>query len=232
MSVPETEEEVLQWLPEIDSVRGDLREVVLEMFTDHIPDYFWVVRASESHHPPDHRGQHGLVIHQKRAFCAWLRMERMLKELAMIDSFEANCGRAAILCHDLFKYGKADWHSGDVLYHQYVDDEYRDMMIGVPKWADRSHGAVAAEYIDQQFDVPDEVVRCVHTHNGGFGDDPDPDTPLELGHHLADAMGSDSLCMYRMFDPDGVFIDHVKPLSPIADIEGNEHEDTPSLEDL
>lgn len=232
MTLPQSEEEVLQWLPEIDAIGGDLRDVVLELFYEHLPAYFWVVRASESHHPPDHRGQHGLVIHQKRAFCAWIRLERMLKELSLIDSFEANCGRAAILAHDAFKYGKADWSSGDTLYHQYVDDEYRDLMVGVPKWADREHGAVAANYIDEHFDVPPELIRCIKTHNGGWTDDPNPETPLELGHHLADAMGSDSLCMYRIFDPEGVFTEHLKPLSPIADVDGNAYEDTPSLDEL
>lgn len=214
MPIPETEEEVLQWLPEIDAVKGDLRDVTLEIFTDHVPDYLWVVRASERYHPPDHRGQHGLMIHIKRSFNAWLRIERMLKELSLIDSFEANCGRAAILCHDSFKYGKSEWKDDDVMFHQYVDQEYWDLMIGVPKFSDKEHGSVAAEYVDEHFDVPDEVVRCVHTHNGGFSDDPNPDDILELGHHLADAFASGQR-LNRIYDFDGIYTDYVMSPPPV-----------------
>lgn len=203
-AIPSTEDEVRMWLPEIQAVHGELGDFTLDLFTNHAPEYFWAVRGSKSYHSPDHRGQHGLVIHQKRAFNAWLRIERMLKELSLIDSFEANCGRAAILVHDVFKYGKEEWMNDEVFYHQYVDDEFRETLVGVPEYTDREHGKVAADYIDEHFDVPSEVVRCVLTHNGGYGDDPNPETPLELGHHLADAIGSDQRCQYRAYDPHGL----------------------------
>lgn len=230
MPIPETEEEVLEWLPEINAINGDLRDDVLDLFTNHVPDYLWVVRASESHHPPDHRGQHGLIIHIKRSFTAWLRMERMMKEMSMIDSLEANCGRAAILAHDAFKFGKPQWFNDEVLYHQYVDDEYRDMMIGVPKYTDKEHGSVGADYIEDNFDMPPDVARCVRTHNGGFGKDPNPDSLLELGHHLADARGSDQMCAPRIYDPNGVFEDYVHTFPPILDPDGEE--DVGGIEDL
>lgn len=219
--IPETEDEVLNILPEIDAVSGELRDVVLELYLDHAPDYFWAVRASKNHHPPDHRGQCGLVIHTCRSFCAWLRIERMLKELSLVDSFEANCGRAAILVHDVFKYGKEEWMNDEVFYHQYADDEFRETLVGVPEYTDREHGKVAADYIDEHFDVPSEVVRCVRTHNGGFGDDPNPETPLELGHHIADAMGSDQRCQYRVYDPANILVEWLQTPPPIIGSEEN-----------
>lgn len=216
MPIPETEEEVLRWLPEIDAVSGKLRDDVLELFMNDVPDYLWVVRASENHHPVDHRKQHGLIIHIKRSFSAWLRIERMFKELSLIDSFEANCGRAAILAHDAFKYGKSSWKGEDALYHQYVDDEYRDLVIGLPRYTDREHGSVCADFIEDNYNVPNTLTECVRTHNGGFSDDPNPETPLEIGHHLADAIASDIMCQCRMYDPDGVFTDYVEARPPIV----------------
>lgn len=216
MPIPETEDEVLRWLPEIDAISGTVRDDILEIFTNDVPDYLWVVRGSENHHPPDHRGQHGLIIHIKRSFSAWLRIERMFKELSLIDSFEANSGRAAILAHDAFKYGKSSWKDDDALYHQYVDDEYREMMVGLPRYTDREHGSVCADFVAENYDVPEPITECIRTHNGGFSDDPNPESPLEIGHHLADAMASDIMCQYRMYDPHGVFSDYVDNPAPIV----------------
>lgn len=208
MPIPETESEVLTYLPEIDGIRGDLRDVALEFFTEHVPDYFWVIRASERHHPEDHRGQHGLVLHVKRSFNAWLRIERMLKQLDYIDSVDANIGRAAVLMHDGFMYGKDSWREEGVCYHGYVETEVMPSVIGVPKYGDDEHGSICADHVDEYFDVPESLLHCIRTHNGGFGQEPNPDSMLAIGHHLADAFGSDKQCLYRVYDPTGVFDDY------------------------
>jgi hypothetical protein len=180
-------------LPELNLIRGQLQHRTAEAFLDGCPAYFWWVRASSSHHPEDERGAGGLWLHVRRSFTAWLTIERPLREMSIISQYEANCARSAILLHDLFKYGLPNAsYPDEELGHDYLDESNLDTCDheSVPSYALDDHDEICANWLDANTAVPDAVIRCVRTHNGGWYDGPSPDSMLEIGHHLADYLSA------------------------------------------
>lgn len=145
----------------------------MDVFLEHCPNYFWAAPASSSgkYHPPDHRGKHGLLLHCKRAFVVYEELSSSFEAQGLIDGYELNCGRAAILLHDLFKYG-------------IPGDEQR------PEHTVSNHDRIASKLFERETSLPDEVVRCVDTHNGPWGSGSEPETALEHLHHWADMTAS------------------------------------------
>jgi len=176
-------EELFRRLPEIREIEDDeLREQVIDVFLNHCPSYYWTCPASSSgnHHPPDTRGKHGLLIHSKRAFWAFEDLSRTEEEMGLIDEEELDYGRAGILLHDLFKQGLPPRDE-----HHTVQD----------------HDKIAARHLGRKTDLPDEVLGCIDSHNGAWGEGKEPETELERLHHRADYIVSRKKCHYTIPDP-------------------------------
>jgi hypothetical protein len=172
-------DEVLRRLPEINRIDGSLKRQTIQVFAEHCPDYFWTVPASANHHPSEHREERGLWLHSKRAFVAYERLAESMLEQGKIDEYELNCGRAAILLHDLFKYGRPP-------REEYVVDD---------------HDVIAAEYLQEHTDLDRRVTSCVRTHNGSWYAGAPPANPLEQVHHLADMIASDPNARFAVIKP-------------------------------
>lgn len=186
--VPEDALGVRSRLPEIAGLRGAVRDEVARAFVEDVPGYFWIVRASADYHPPDTRGPGGLWLHTKRVFSAYHMLEDTYRTLGLIDSYEANCARAACLLHDGFKYGRAP--DADEAEHDYADGR----LDHLPAYTLAQHDVMMADHVRTETDLPDEVARCVESHGGstawGSHDGPPPTDDLEMVVHLADMLAS------------------------------------------
>ena len=163
--------EVLRKLPEINEIENkNIRENVVDAFVNLCPDYFWSVPASSSgnYHPKDHRDARGLWLHTKRAFTEYERFAPSFYHQERINKNDLDYGRSAILLHDMFKYG---W----------------------PKQnhTTKNHDTLAAEILEENTDLDQKIIDCVDSHNGPWYKGSDPDTDLELLHHMADMAASD-----------------------------------------
>jgi hypothetical protein len=166
------DEEVLRRFPEVTLIEDDeIREATTSALGRGVPDYFWEVPATGSgrYHNPFSRRKHGLWIHVKQVFAAYERMVRSYIEQGLITEGEADMGRAAVLLHDMLKYG-----------HKYQDGD------GTVS----NHDKLAGHWLDHNSDVPYNAVRAVKTHNGPWYDGPKPEEPLEQLVHMADMMAS------------------------------------------
>lgn len=192
---PESKEEVVRRLPEVDAIKGNLRTEMIDIFMNDVPDYFWLVRASKSHHPPDERGLGGLWLHTKRAFFAWTVVEPTMREMSVVDTFEANCARCAILLHDSFKYDSKEEREVEEEAHAYLDEECVED-INIPSGSSSDHGEVAAEFVLEETDLPPEVADLIISHDGAWFDGRSPNSWFEMAHHFADAFASND--KYRL----------------------------------
>lgn len=178
-------EKVVERFPEVKDIQDrDLRDGVVSVLDEHLPEYFWEVPASSTgkYHPRDHNQEYGLWIHTKRAFTAFERLSRSYKHQGKITEWDRDCGRAAILLHDMFKYGKPPERQEHT-----VDD----------------HDFLAARFLDKNADLPTKVVACVESHNGpsDWGKGKAPETDLEQIHHLADMIASDRNGYFKIKEP-------------------------------
>jgi hypothetical protein len=174
------QDELLRRLPEIDRIEGSLKRKTINAFLDHCPDYFWEQPAASSHHPDDQQQQLGLWLHTKRAFVSFERKARSFIQQELINLWELNCGRSAILLHDIFKYG--------------VPPEIADHTLS-------DHDRLAADYLNTQTALPEQVIRCIDTHSGPWGGGDSPETWLEQLHHLADMDASDRNLQIAVYQP-------------------------------
>lgn len=165
-------DDVFERFPEVNDIEDpQLHADTVHVIMEHMPDYFWEVAASSSgkYHPEDHRGRYGLWLHTKRAFTEYEALARSYYHQGLINEWEMDCGRSAILLHDMFKYG---WPAKN---HTTKD-----------------HDVFAAEFLRENTDLPEEVIGCVETHNGpeDWGAGPAPRNDLEQVHHMADMAAS------------------------------------------
>jgi len=75
------------------------------------------------------------------------------------------------------------------------------------------HDVIAAEYLDEHTDLPDDVIRCIDTHNGAWYAGDTPSRPLEQVHHLADMITSEP-AMFVVLDDHPLELDEVSLLDP------------------
>ncbi|SDX28220.1 HD domain-containing protein [Haloarcula vallismortis] len=159
----------------------------MKIFLEHCPDYFWTAAASSTgkYHPKTHSKRHGLLLHTKRAFTVYEDLSDSWLNQGVVQQWEVNCGRAAILLHDLLKYGEPD-DSGSWQR---------------PEHTVSNHDRLASNLLREQSDVPDEVVACVDSHNGPWGRGKSPENALEMLHHVADMVASrrriDGIAVYK-----------------------------------
>ncbi len=200
-----TREQLLVRLPEINTLTGDVKEHVIGMFIDMVPPYFWLARASESYHTADERGLGGLWLHTKRVYAAYRMMEPTYQALGLLDDFEQNCARAAVLLHDGYKYGGRGMSGGekrqDDAAHGYADGLLEDL----PAHTVRDHDEKMANKIRKWSDLPDDVARIVETHGGSTEwashAGPSPRNDVELLVHLADMLAADDSSRTPVYEP-------------------------------
>jgi hypothetical protein len=200
---PDDESELVERLPEIECIDGNPRDVVVSIFLEDVPEYFWIARASETHHPPDERGLGGLWLHTKRAFVALTMLEKSFRAMSTVSPLEANCARAAILLHDAFKYGPPG--------HEYEEQEsdthpYASGRLHHLGYTDEQHDQRMADRVEQEA-VPPVMADCIRTHGGsaawnGSHSGPTPSNDVELMHHLADLIASNSEHRLPVYQPD------------------------------
>lgn len=167
---PQSESELREWLPELNDITdSDLRDETISALLDG-PDYFFTAAASSKYHPPEHKQRHGLVLHTKRVVTAFERTAESMVKQGHLSRHEVDMGRSACLLHDLFKYGEPPTS---------VQSTTRD------------HDVVAATWLDENTDLPDEVIGAVESHNGSWYHGKSPETHLEQMVHVADMTASD-----------------------------------------
>lgn len=163
-------DEALRRFPELTDIKDDeLREQVIEVVRE-FPDYFWTAPASSSHHPPEHRNRHGLWLHTKRVCTAFERVARSMVNQGHLEWEDVDKGRAACILHDMFKYG---------IPPTAVDGTRND------------HDLLAANWLEDQTSLPEDVIHSVAAHNGPWYAGPQPQTHLAQMVHIADLNASD-----------------------------------------
>lgn len=151
------DEEVRRRLPEVDRIKDDeLREQTIDAIGRGFPEYFWEVPATSSgkYHNPYARDGHGLWIHVKMASTAFERKAESYIKRNVLTRYEADCVRAALLLHDMLKYG-----------HQYSDGD--DVA--------QNHDLMAGQWLRRNTDLPQPVIDGVEQHNGPWYEGPTPE---------------------------------------------------------
>lgn len=176
-----SEQELKRRLPEIQYIENNaLREQVIELLLAECPEHYWTYPASTSgnHHPMDERTLHGHWIHTKRMFSAFKYISESPRKTASKDEIpnkfgiskhERECGLAASLTHDIFKFGRS---------------EKTDHTL-------ENHDTLAAEYLSDNYELPETFIQCIESHNGPWKDGKHPEKITELLFHYSDMMVSD-----------------------------------------
>jgi 23S rRNA maturation-related 3'-5' exoribonuclease YhaM len=180
---PENPDELLKRLPEIKRIQPKkLQHETQRIFLEDCPSYFWSKPASSTgkYHPKDQAGEHGLWLHTQRAFTAYERLADSYENAGRINKHERECGKAAILLHDIFKYGRPPEDSAHT-----VSD----------------HDRIAYRYLKTNSELPNDVLGCIDSHNGPWGEGKEPETELEQLHHTADMIASDRNGYFKILEP-------------------------------
>jgi len=173
-------DEAVRRFPEVEDIKDEtLREMVVQVVRD-MPDYFWTAPASSKHHPPEHRQRHGLWLHTKRVCTAFERMVQSMTKQGHLSWEEIDYGRAACILHDMMKYG---------IPPTSVDGTVND------------HDRIAANWLDDHTQLPDEVIGAVEAHNGAWYIGKSPESHLEQIVHIADLHASDENVRIAVKDP-------------------------------
>lgn len=180
------EEEIERRLPEVTLIEDDeLRAQTLDALQRGVPDYFWEVPATASgkYHHPYARGRRGVWIHTKMVFTAFERKAESYVKRGVLTEYEADCVRAAILLHDMLKYG-----------HSYGDGD--DVA--------RNHDLLAGQWLRRESELPADVIRGVECHNGPWYEGPTPqygEEPVADIVHMCDMDGSTANVTCGLYEP-------------------------------
>lgn len=179
------DEEIMRRLPEIELIEDEeIRKQTRDALARGTPDYFWKVPATSSgyYHNTYSKGKHGLWIHVKMGVTAYERMVRSYVEQGLISEKEADMGRAAMLLHDMLKYG-----------HKYESGDHTRS----------NHDVMAGMWVGKNTDLPTPVVRAVERHNGPWydGPTPEPDDHLSQLVHMADMVASTKNATCGLYKP-------------------------------
>lgn len=185
-------DEALHRFPEVEDIQDEeLREMVVQVVRD-LPDYFWTAPASSKHHPREHRQRHGLWLHTKRVCTAFERLATSMVKQGHLSWQEIDMGRAACILHDMFKYG---------IPPVSIDGTVND------------HDRIAANWLQNHTDLPDEVVGAVEAHNGPWYVGKSPQTHLEQIVHIADMQAADENVRIAVKDPHPVLVEQFPRVS-------------------
>ncbi|WP_275576258.1 HD domain-containing protein [Halogeometricum borinquense] len=125
-------------------------------------------------------------MHTKRAVTAYNRLARSYREQGLITEFEEDCGRAAILLHDVLKYGELS----DEVQDEIITCLEETNSLPTGRHTERYHDDIAANVLSRETELPKEVIGCVATHNGPWCGDEKPQNDLQQLHHMADMIAS------------------------------------------
>lgn len=155
-------------LPEADLINDPDIRAETKLAIRNFPDYFWEIPAASSyrHHNPYCCEKYGLWIHTKMVVTEYLETVASDVERDRLSKREADMGLSACLLHDSWKVGKPP-----------VDDNGR---------ATKNHDLIAAEFVEETTDLPQEVADAVASHMGPWYEGPEPDTILQEVVHKAD----------------------------------------------
>lgn len=172
-------EEAQRRYPEVDAIQDDeLREQVIQTIRQ-FPDYHWTAPASSHHHPPEHQARHGLWLHTKRVCTAFERVAKSMVKQGHLTWADIDKGRAACILHDMYKYG---------IPPTSVDS------------TSRSHDVIAANWLRDHTELPDEVCDAVEAHNGPWYAGDPPTSHVQQMVHIADLNASDENARYAVKD--------------------------------
>jgi hypothetical protein len=177
------DEEIERRLPEVTLIEDpELREQTISALGRGVPDYFWEVPATGSgkYHNIYSRRKYGLWVHVKMVFTVYERIVRSEIEQGNITKQEADMGRAAILLHDMLKYGHA-YESGDST---------------VP-----NHDKLAGHWLAHNSELPQPVIDAVKAHNGPWYDGPEPSSKLDQLVHHCDMVASTKNVTCGLYEP-------------------------------
>lgn len=169
--VQDRRDETDRALPPIQLIEeGEIYWLTIDLIQSAVPEYFWTAPAASSfkHHNPFCCGERGLWIHTLMVSAAYERLASSYVEQDLITPYERDLGRAAVLLHDIRKYGE-----------EYEQGEH----------AARDHDLQAADLIESS-DLDDRVANAVASHMGPWYEGPEPQTALEKLVHTADMVGS------------------------------------------
>jgi hypothetical protein len=179
-------EEAINRYPEVMDIRNEtLRETTIGVIRE-MPDYHWTAPASTRHHPPEHRQRHGLWLHVKRVCTKFERQATSMVKQGHLEWKDVDYGRAACILHDMFKYG--------------VPPTSVDGTVN-------NHDTLAADWLSDHTQLPDEVIDAVEQHNGPWYTGDMPDSHLAQMVHVADLHGSDENSRVAVKDPHPVLED-------------------------
>lgn len=179
-------EETLRRFPEITDIRDENLQDDIVGIVQGFAEYFWTAPASSKHHPPEHRARHGLWLHTKRVCTTFERIAPSMVNQGFMEWDDVDRGRAACICHDMFKYGEPPTS---------VDDTVSD------------HDVTAAEYLDTHTNIHVDIVGAVEAHNGPWYRGSPPRSHLEQMVHIADMMASDENIRVAVKEPHPVLQD-------------------------
>lgn len=182
--------EVIRRLPEVRTITNErLRALTIDALR-YTPDYWWNVPASTSgkYHNPLARGKHGLWIHTKMAMTALEVLLPSWKAQGKLTEWDADCARAAVLLHDIFKQGLPE--------NRDPSDPNDCHTVG-------NHDVIAAEWLAAHTELPAEVIGAVEAHNGPeeWGEGKSPDSDLEQIVHMADNLASEEDGTFGVWKP-------------------------------
>ena len=176
------ESELKKRLPELKDINDKkLREEVIRILRVHAPKEFWTKPASSTgkYHPMQNTKEHGLWIHTRTTITVWKRIAASLKAQSLINEKMIDFGIAALLLHDLFKYGRKGSNN---------------------KHTVKDHGVLAKNFMINRADLPKPVLDAIETHMGPWSKGRSPETPFERGVHMADMIASTRNIVFRLKD--------------------------------
>lgn len=177
------EEEIRRRLPEVTLIDDEeLREETIDALRRGLPRYFWEAPATNRvrYHNLFARRRHGLWIHVKMVATAFERKAESYVKRGVLTEYEADCVRAAILLHDMLKYGT-----------QYEEGS---------STAD-NHDLLAGQWLRRNTELPQPVIDGVEQHNGAWYEGPEPDSDVSEAVHLCDMDGSTSNGTWGLYEP-------------------------------
>lgn len=181
-------EEAVRRFPEVEDITDDeLREQVIDVLRNGIPDYFWTAPAASRHHPRKHRARHGLWLHTKRVCTELERFGPSMVKQSHMTWAEMDHMRAACILHDMFKYGYPPTSVDSVV---------------------SNHDTLAANWLSSHTELDDDVIGAVESHNGAWYVGPPPSSSAEQTMHIADLGGSDENNDIAVKDPHPVLQNH------------------------
>jgi len=188
----ETVDDVYEWLPELYDIGDEtLRRNTADALFD-APDYFWTASTDSYYHPDEHGARHGLLLHTKRVASVFSRLTASMEKQGHLSEYETDCGVAACLLHDTFKYGEPPTETGS-----------------------GAHGAndkIAADYYRENHDLPIEVTDGIEAQKGSWGRGSSPTTHLQQMVHIADLMAATSHIRIGVKEPNDVLVEQFQGL--------------------